>query len=830
MREVTDSIRVAGRPMRTCYLISASDAQAKLDAIFAESYARWGGVFTPIVPMRDGAIDPHYFAWIKYLDPDIVYCYGDVAKDTLRDIDDAIMPALVMRHNETHGRFAPFYQPDPLGSLSVIPSLSRQRSFLVPHLTSLVDADPSSKANSFVLDSFGIRSASHGQSMMWPMDPQLSGLINTVELVGSQPRQGSHHSAIEVATSSDLLSRMRSDRGIGTMANLASAFVDGLRARHPWGFTFNIFVGDSAMDRIAFWNSRLHAPAQALKQAAALRLTAAQASDGAFVDEMTHFVHTANTYVSGGSGSIAIRSSSVDTAVLEQMRDRMLAIRHAHISIEMIKSEMDCLPAQDALLDEIGNRSFLYSAEPVAGEKTRVTAEIPLHLVDALSITSQQSGYWASDINVPRPRVEADSPFTHQDVWMVPRRQSALHLISREAECRVNGRFGITVFSSHAKREHIINTPGRGSSLVGSLFRSMPYGLTIDLRAKQLGESPAYYAMRVSHPGRLLYGALDLFGSLFNAYEAIANRYWRTVFLRMAAPSALASSETHEEMKSLLRADWKRSGRSTLSSDADWDVISASAVKHANHVNAPIPIATMQTLRAWRLKDAEDSEIDIDKVYGSREAFDRDFVAGVTRMCQRGVLIQGYQWLCVQCGHRNWRTMSALEPSSQCEICRYEKHLEADFGWSFLLNHFLAEGFRAYDLMSLIWGLGALNMHTLSSYGYSPSLELFLTPAAWNDRKPDAEVDIACIMDGKFAVGEIKASQRFVKEQQFQNVVAVAQHVKADVLILGCMDATAEVKLKRQEEIARKKLADVGCVVKTIHPSRDFYSYQNRID
>ena len=75
---------VRPRPIRIAYLVQENEHwQALLDAIFAESFARWGGRFTLIVPCENDAIRPAYIPWLEAYDPDIIYSYVDLSDATL---------------------------------------------------------------------------------------------------------------------------------------------------------------------------------------------------------------------------------------------------------------------------------------------------------------------------------------------------------------------------------------------------------------------------------------------------------------------------------------------------------------------------------------------------------------------------------------------------------------------------------------------------------------------------------------------------------------------------------------------------------------------------
>ena len=88
------------RSVRVAYLVEEEDANADyvLDAIFAESYSRWGGRFTLVVPCVRGAIDQRYARWLEVYDADIIYSYVDLPAETVRLLHERYYPSFLVRH------------------------------------------------------------------------------------------------------------------------------------------------------------------------------------------------------------------------------------------------------------------------------------------------------------------------------------------------------------------------------------------------------------------------------------------------------------------------------------------------------------------------------------------------------------------------------------------------------------------------------------------------------------------------------------------------------------------------------------------------------------
>ncbi len=70
------SIYQRARPVRVAYLIQDGPESGQiLDNIFSESYSRWGGRRTLIIPVNEGELAENYSKWLEWYEPDIVYSF-----------------------------------------------------------------------------------------------------------------------------------------------------------------------------------------------------------------------------------------------------------------------------------------------------------------------------------------------------------------------------------------------------------------------------------------------------------------------------------------------------------------------------------------------------------------------------------------------------------------------------------------------------------------------------------------------------------------------------------------------------------------------------------
>lgn len=115
----------------------------------------------------------------------------------------------------------------------------------------------------------------------------------------------------------------------------------------------------------------------------------------------------------------------------------------------------------------------------------------------------------------------------------------------------------------------------------------------------------------------------------------------------------------------------------------------------------------------------------------------------------------------------------------------------------------------------LFWCLVKLLRDANLSYFFSPCLDLFqLLSEEPRQYEPLTDLDIVCIKDGKFVIGEIKSSQARFELESCLALAKVAKAVQADVLLFSSLEdrqtrQTEEMINKVREEVKDSNI-DVG--------------------
>lgn len=162
-----------------------------------------------------------------------------------------------------------------------------------------------------------------------------------------------------------------------------------------------------------------------------------------------------------------------------------------------------------------------------------------------------------------------------------------------------------------------------------------------------------------------------------------------------------------------------------------------------------------------------------------------------------GVFYRGHEWSCRHCSHRNWVSVDFLKDKIPCEVCRKDHQLPIDVALDFRLNEFFATCLREYDTVTVAWALSALRQESRSCFIFVPQTALYRNYPENQGNKPDRELDVCCIVDGQFIIGEVKAGVNKISKRDIADLALAAQELGADVAILMAFTGTPEQMSKK---------------------------------
>jgi hypothetical protein len=834
------------RPLRVAYLLDKSASSLQfLDGIFAESYSRWGGVRTLIVPITENWIADPYWHWLKWWDPDLVYSYLQPTDEFVLRIAREIQPIWFLQHRLPGTLGQPpssmlRLKTSGLTSLTVLPSLKVPRGFMANVPTKLINRFPEWKDDGFVCDNFGTHYDSFGS---FPLSPAINQLVDSVNLLPpNAPQNRRHHRAAgsEIESPTALLQLMAKDHTTISMYDLANSQAAGPLLgqtahhqryvhNHPWAASLNLVIGDQFVDRIAFWNSRLLVnPWQGGTHLAALRLPTARLVDRDFIRAFLSYLGNRRWMMPFGyanQGSITIRSGSVPDDALRSLADGLQAELRCVVRCEPISDLTALCPTKEQLED---NYWPVHEDEGqyVAATVSAINAPRPPHFTYITGAAQEFArGIWITDLKVERHRNL--SQYTNlRHWWMLPKRIGLATLFlggENPKEAKVTSE-GYLALSASQGEPPIWDQPKitlrlpEDDEIFNAILHERQWHSPADLRHQRF-DAPAIIWSQPSNIGRYFTGALELFGGPWNAFQLLSCHFWRSLFVKLGAPAKADDPALLAEIATRLRA---RHSTFNPSSEQDWQRLARTVVVQASGIRLPTSrIGYSELFKRWEAERDEavkDVPADHEKSEPLRYA-NQWFEESLKSLCARGVLAQGHEWKCAKCLYPNWHSIDDITLRLRCAVCHNERQVPPDFKWHFHLNDFLASGIRQHGLLALVWAIGYLLDGTRESFYFLPASNLYRAyPDAKHRNLPQAELDIICVSDGRFIIGETKESVRDFTDQRMENLVATAKDLKPDVVLLASLEREPD-RLKRLGAKIKEELAAERAEVLTLVPN-----------
>ena len=330
-------------------------------------------------------------------------------------------------------------------------------------------------------------------------------------------------------------------------------------------------------------------------------------------------------------------------------------------------------------------------------------------------------------------------------------------------------------------------------SVVASLFCRANYPARESDPRTQLAAAP-YYLAETSDKGKYLHGVLELFGSLSYACTVLRNAYWRSIFDAFSK-NINAEQHSQESIANKLRKLIAQSESLADNSDAieSLSKIVVNELKKLDLKQKEFPLGKfMREAEHWWKKEVEamsefegESEMTmVDLGFG-----EEDVKRKLGQLTQRNIIQIGVKPRCPTCGMTHWYHVDDIGQHLTCQGCRMEFSLDPELPWYYRLNGLIQAAHARHGISPEVLVLGQLFDESRTSFFFSPNLDLFVVPQDKSSQRLEkvAEVDIACIQDGKFIIGEVKQSMSLFRKKDFDTMAEIAKRAKPDVVLFSCM-------------------------------------------
>lgn len=762
------------RPIKIAYLVPCEEnerSQWILDAVFYESYTRWGGTNTLFIPTMSSQFDGDgYESWIKSFDPDFIYSYVQLETEFIKKINSISLPILFLYH-PTNSSITRWRDLSPnwdhyfksVKSISTLlsPYSSPQRYNRPPPsaVKTLLTQAIEPFDDRFFPDNFGI---SHDVSQV---THSIAGLYETLCYCRpNAPGSRVHHGSREVHTITEILSEIASGN-VYTFANLARVHTDGLNRveSQSWGHSFFLFVGETCKDRINFWNSRLLVP-NWVDTPGSLIVKKEAFDDAAFVTALGAYFNKYNFSRGNNSQpSVEIRSLSESQADLSTIPTKFNLKTWSQVSVPTNFNSVVC-PLEREIADDFRFFRRNPTVFRLNEDSNEIQAAPPAHFeYNNGAFSHLNSGDWAIDLEIERHNNL--SRFSNvKDNWQLPRmlkvcnaftnrlsKVSLDHLLTLIPTSQEN------FFNQHQNRQksYELRLPTDLEffrNLVAGVFPKNRNDIRFGL------EKTRYVDLTFSDKGQNLRGVISMFDRFEDSYQSLTNKFWRETI--------------------------RKFGRNDYDDENDSNVAIA-AKKKINYENK---VFTEDQLFGQISNKHDFLNEYANRIQIRREIANKYLKAAVSdsleSLVERSVLFQIHIHRCKYCGHLNEKTIDDLKKENTCSICRTIYFTQIDFKWKFKLNSFITNSLVARNGLSVLWALGYLHHDFFQgNFYYIPEADLFYEK---NDKYEREEVDILCVGGGRFIVGEVKktATSFLLKDGEVDKFIVKVNALKPDIVLL----------------------------------------------
>ena len=787
----TVEAKATNRPVKIAYLVPFNDepdTQMILDAVFFESYTRWAGAYTLVIPtLAQEFSDDSYSEWLKHYDPEFVYSYVDLHIDFTAKIDHLCCPIAFLKHNtrtikdhEIDWRtFLPSWENyfHPISSLSTVQSNPNYSHF--PHVErpqepTVLTQFGMKPANRFLADNFGTGFDLHNVTRAIP------GFFKTLCLVPTDLP------ANVIAGSERCLSTLEalraiSNRTVTPISEFAMINSVGIpRFETPtWTFAFRLFVGSNPVDRIHFWNCR-QLGNNWNDTTNALIVEPTFFDDIELVKQLGDYLNKHNVLGSGnGSHCAEFHSSSVPVEVLNSLRDKLQP--HTWNSVSISRTfNAPAIPSPKNLKERISTNSSDTTTVKITEDSSEITATEPAHFVYIpVQHKGLVRGQWIVELNIDRHN-NLSKYSNIVDKWTLPRSLKIVRAFTdRPSKPTLGGQLALIPSS----KDHFIrNTAIKGLSSYEinlpsdeTFFRHLALEYfqypSDDLRA--LVPRTGYKDLAVSDKGQNLRGVISLLGQLPTAFGILTNKFWRSVL-----------AEVKEDKTKPL----------TFDLDKLFSLI-------------PNDRATIQRLT---------QELRFDNRNKTCSYLRDSLIDTLEYLVRKNIFYQVAHWRCNFCGHFNSRSFDNMRIKNSCDICATEYFAQIDIKWKYELNDFVYRSLEKHSGLPVLWALGFLQdrMHG-GSFWYLPEVDLYDNH---DDKESKNEIDILAVLDGVFYAVEAKrnASSFLNKIGNVEKFVNIVELLRPDIALLAFEGYCRE---KENLEEIKAKLAETSkCISDRIGP------------
>ena len=567
---------------------------------------------------------------------------------------------------------------------------------------------------------------------------------------------------------------------------------------------FEVIVGDELQDIVYFWNKPLAVERFRRQFMNQMWIPKTLATDPDMEDALCTWIYRVADRSSGTPKTVRFVSYRTESRELEDIAHRFRENRRVHnLSIRTVATcfeepQIPNFSPENPLFFQ-RESSFFVRDNYIDIHRAQGNKDI-LELTEPKGLSQRGLvGHWMADFCIEFVHDKYENPDDVEMMndrtlfWRLPNRNYlARYMFDKPSRIRRNGFPSVMVQMG----ENVLRlTLANAELVVASLFCNDNPSASGNTPHTALTVRP-YASTETSDKGKYLRGVLELFGNLTFACDVFGNPYWRAIF---DALSRNTKAEQHAQ-KSIANKLRKLIAQSEPLVDNPCAINSLSKIainesKKLDLKQMEFPFAKfIQEAECWWKKEMEHmSEFEhasemtmFDFGFG-----EEDVKRKLARLTQQNIVQIGVKPRCPNCGMVHWYHVDDIGQHVMCQGCRSQFPLHPELTWHYRLNSLIHAAHARHGITPAVLVLGQLFEESKTSFLFSSSLNLLAfsqdeSSEGWDKA---AEVDIACIQDGKFIIGEVKQSMSLFGKKDFDAIAEIAERAKPDIVLFSCIDS-----------------------------------------
>jgi hypothetical protein len=108
---------------------------------------------------------------------------------------------------------------------------------------------------------------------------------------------------------------------------------------------------------------------------------------------------------------------------------------------------------------------------------------------------------------------------------------------------------------------------------------------------------------------------------------------------------------------------------------------------------------------------------------------------------------------------------------------------------------------REHDTLTVVWALSALRQRSKSSFVFGPQMSLYADYPENQGDGPTRELDVVCIVDNKFIIGEAKINAEIIADSDIRDLADAATKLDVDSAVLMTLSGDRAIMNQKVERL-----------------------------